>query len=283
NCRTKHLSQFKLHPLIAIFQTLDLLFPCVPRQTLTFVLLLCRFNFTQSIPVPKMAAVSSKVVQHVLVAHCCQQDRQLSTQYQKDCCTPNRLNLLPHIRRKLAWTQISTMQLHTFSKFNRGIVYCNAAAYATILQPVDRSAFLKLQNGSDIRGVAIDGVEGEPINLTEPVTEAIAAAFVEWLLNKKKPAASRQLKVSIGHDSRISAQKLQDAVSRGLAGAGVEVIQYGYVKLPLLCHLSSFCISDTEQKEIIQSPLQRSRKCDEDELLFPLSHLFNIELMLSYT
>ncbi|CAA0814011.1 phosphoglucosamine mutase family protein [Striga hermonthica] len=199
-----------------------------------FFVLLCRFSFIQLIPVPKMAAVSSKVVQHVLVAHCCQQDRQLSTQYQKDCCTPNRLNLFPHIRRKLAWTQISTMQLHTFSKFNRGIVYCNAAAYATVLQPVDRSAFLKLQNGSDIRGVAIDGVEGEPINLTEPVTEAIAAAFVEWLLNKKKPAASRQLKVSIGHDSRISAQKLQDAVSRGLAGAGVEVIQYGLASTPAM-------------------------------------------------
>lgn len=63
--------------------------------------------------------------------------------------------------------------------------------------------------GSDIRGVAVEGVEGEPVNLTEPVTEAIAVAFAGWLSNKKKPEGSKRLRVSIGHDSRISAQKLQ--------------------------------------------------------------------------
>lgn len=62
---------------------------------------------------------------------------------------------------------------------------------------------------SDIRGVAVAGVEGEPVNLTEPVTEAIAAAFAAWLLEKKKLDGSRSLRVSIGHDSRISAKKLQ--------------------------------------------------------------------------
>ncbi|RVW84308.1 hypothetical protein CK203_036661 [Vitis vinifera] len=62
---------------------------------------------------------------------------------------------------------------------------------------------------SDIRGVAVAGVEGEPVTLTEPVTEAIAAAFGAWLLEKKKADGSRRLRVSIGHDSRISAQKLQ--------------------------------------------------------------------------
>lgn len=65
---------------------------------------------------------------------------------------------------------------------------------------------------SDIRGVAVDGVEGEPVNLTEPVTEAIAAAFAAWLLDRKKPDSSTRLKVSVGHDSRISAQKLQVSV-----------------------------------------------------------------------
>ncbi|CAN6565808.1 unnamed protein product [Malus baccata var. baccata] len=38
---------------------------------------------------------------------------------------------------------------------------------------LDKVDFLKLQNGSDIRGVAIAGVEGERISLTEPVSEAI--------------------------------------------------------------------------------------------------------------
>ncbi|KAJ9159934.1 hypothetical protein P3X46_025384 [Hevea brasiliensis] len=82
---------------------------------------------------------------------------------------------------------------------------------------------------SDIQGVAVAGVEGEPVTLTEPVTEAIAAGFAEWLLEKKKADASRPLRVSIGHDSRISAQMLKDAVSRGIAGADLDVVQYGHL------------------------------------------------------
>ena len=62
---------------------------------------------------------------------------------------------------------------------------------------------------SDIRGVAIAGVEGEPLNLTELVAEAIAAAFAAWLLNKKEADGLRRLRISVGHDSRISAHKLQ--------------------------------------------------------------------------
>ena len=62
----------------------------------------------------------------------------------------------------------------------------------------------------------MDGVEGEPVSLTEPVTEAIAAAFAAWLLDRKKPDSSTRLKVSIGHDSRISAQKMQVSVIRAL-------------------------------------------------------------------
>ncbi|XP_059666065.1 uncharacterized protein LOC132311926 isoform X2 [Cornus florida] len=110
-----------------------------------------------------------------------------------------------------------------------------AAAPSTAAIPsLEKVNFLKLQNGSDIRGVAIAGVEGEPVNLTLPVTEAIAAAFAAWLLDKKKPAGSKRLRVSIGHDSRISAQELQDAVSRGISGGGLDVIQYGLASTPAM-------------------------------------------------
>ncbi|KAK9019500.1 hypothetical protein V6N11_054018 [Hibiscus sabdariffa] len=109
-----------------------------------------------------------------------------------------------------------------------------AATSATAIPSLDKVDFLKLQNGSDIRGVAISGVEGQPVSLTEPVTEAIAAAFAAWLLDKKKVDASRKLRVSIGHDSRISAQQLQDAVSRGIASAGLEVVQYGLASTPAM-------------------------------------------------
>ena len=57
--------------------------------------------------------------------------------------------------------------------------------------------------------MALSGVEGEPINLIEPVVEAIATAFASWLSERKKSDTSRRLRVSIGHDSRITAQTLQ--------------------------------------------------------------------------
>ncbi|KAK3011594.1 hypothetical protein RJ639_011429 [Escallonia herrerae] len=186
---------------------------------------------TASIP---QRAVSGKIVQNVLIAQCCQKNRQFSTQSKRDRYAPTGRNLLSSQGGKLACSGISTMQLRNLSKFNRATVYCNAAPSATAPPSLEKVDFIKLQNGSDIRGVAVSGVEGEPVNLTEPVTEAIAAAFAAWLLEKKKPGASSRLRVSIGHDSRISAQKLQDAVSRGLAGAGLDVIQYGLASTPAM-------------------------------------------------
>ncbi|KMT06542.1 hypothetical protein BVRB_7g157140 isoform B [Beta vulgaris subsp. vulgaris] len=109
-----------------------------------------------------------------------------------------------------------------------------AASSSTAVQPLEKFDFLKLQNGSDIRGVAVGGVDGEPITLTEPVSEAIAAAFASWLSDKKKVDGSRPMSVSIGHDSRISASMLQDAVSRGLMSAGVDVLHFGLASTPAM-------------------------------------------------
>ena len=50
---------------------------------------------------------------------------------------------------------------------------------------------MKLQNGSDIRGVAIDGVEGEYVNLTADIAAKIGCAFVSWLSGKIKKACDR--------------------------------------------------------------------------------------------
>ena len=44
--------------------------------------------------------------------------------------------------------------------------------------------YRKLQNGSDIRGVALDGVSGQSVNLTEPACRDIARGFALWLMNK---------------------------------------------------------------------------------------------------
>ncbi|XVE68901.1 hypothetical protein DITRI_Ditri09bG0106700 [Diplodiscus trichospermus] len=186
-----------------------------------------------------MAAMLGKVVEIVFIAQFYQQNRQFGTQYQRDSCAPFVCTVPPLNGGKVPWTGISSVQMRNLSKYqsvfdNRGTVYCNAASSATTVPSLDKVDFLKLQNGSDIRGVAIAGVEGEPISLTEPVTEAIAAAFAAWLLDKKMVDTSRRLRVSIGHDSRISAQLLQDAVSRGIASAGLDVVQYVLASTPAM-------------------------------------------------
>ncbi|KAF8046064.1 hypothetical protein N665_4055s0002 [Sinapis alba] len=137
----------------------------------------------------------------------------------------------------------SSMRVHTtLSKYYQTTTtpiskqtsfYCNASLSSATVPSLDKTDFLKLQNGSDIRGVAVTGVEGEPVSLPESVTEAIAAAFGQWLLHKKK-AGSRKLRVSVGHDSRISAPTLLEAVSRGLGVSGLDVVQFGLASTPAM-------------------------------------------------
>ena len=93
-------------------------------------------------------------------------------------------------------------------------------------------AFWKqFKSGTDIRGVASEGVAGQEINLTDPVIEKIAGGFVLWLSGKtgKKP---EELTVALGHDSRISADRICSAVSRTLSRCGVKVLFCGLASTP---------------------------------------------------
>ncbi len=89
----------------------------------------------------------------------------------------------------------------------------------------------QFKSGTDIRGVASEGVEGQEINLTDENIEKMAAGFALWLsANTGKDAA--KLSVAVGHDSRISAQRIKTAVIRTLAGAGVQVLDCGLASTP---------------------------------------------------
>ena len=78
---------------------------------------------------------------------------------------------------------------------------------------------LKLQNGSDVRGIALEGIAGENVNLHPDEANVIAAAYVKWLSQKlDKPAA--ELVITIGHDSRLSATSLKEAALQGILSAG---------------------------------------------------------------
>ena len=84
---------------------------------------------------------------------------------------------------------------------------------------IAKEAMLKLQNGSDVRGIATEGVEGQHVNLTGEAVNLIAQAFALWLAQKKNAAPSA-LKIGVGHDSRVSAPALKAQVLEGLAAQG---------------------------------------------------------------
>ncbi|MBI9020599.1 MAG: phosphomannomutase/phosphoglucomutase [Verrucomicrobia bacterium] len=98
---------------------------------------------------------------------------------------------------------------------------------------MDRT-WMKLQNGSDVRGVALEGVEGEAVNLTPEIIRPIGFAFAQWLSEKKGIPVS-QLKVAVGHDSRLSSNMVKTAVFQGLEKAGcAELADSGLSSTPAM-------------------------------------------------
>ena len=97
----------------------------------------------------------------------------------------------------------------------------------------DNGSYEQLQNGSDIRGVATAGVDGESVNLTARRVVQIGGAFAAFL-EKRTDRAAKELKIAVGHDSRISAAEMKQALFAGLGGAGVTVLDCGLASTPAM-------------------------------------------------
>lgn len=92
--------------------------------------------------------------------------------------------------------------------------------------------YSELKSGSDVRGYASDIFENE-INLTDEAVYDITAAFVPFLEKHSGKKAS-SLTVSVGHDSRITAEKIKAQVIKALCGAGVTVLDCGLSSTPAM-------------------------------------------------
>lgn len=91
----------------------------------------------------------------------------------------------------------------------------------------------QFKSGTDIRGVASEGVAGQPVNLTDEVVAAIAAGFAKWLSQRTGKAVG-ELRVGVGHDCRISSERIDAAVSESLAKRGVHVLGSGMSSTPAM-------------------------------------------------
>lgn len=87
------------------------------------------------------------------------------------------------------------------------------------------------KSGTDIRGIASEGVEGEPVNLTDGIVSSMADGFILWAEQKLGKPAS-ELTVSVGRDCRISGERIADAVIARLVRAGVKAYDCGLASTP---------------------------------------------------
>lgn len=91
--------------------------------------------------------------------------------------------------------------------------------------------YKQFKSGTDIRGVASEGVEGQSVNLTDNVIANMADGFVLWLSNKvgKKP---EELTISVGRDSRISGPHIMELTTEYFKASGVKVLRCGLASTP---------------------------------------------------
>ncbi len=89
--------------------------------------------------------------------------------------------------------------------------------------------YLSLRNGTDVRGVACEGIAGESVTLTEEIVENIAKAFCVWLVTR---TGKTQVTVAVGYDSRITATALANAVTHGITVTGHNVLSTGLSTTP---------------------------------------------------
>lgn len=92
--------------------------------------------------------------------------------------------------------------------------------------------YSSLKSGTDVRGVA-SALGGKQVNLTEQAVYDITAAAVVWFAekNNKKPS---EIRVCVGHDSRITAKDISVNVIRALTDAGVSSYFCGLASTPAM-------------------------------------------------
>ena len=81
-------------------------------------------------------------------------------------------------------------------------------------------SYKKLKSGTDVRGIA-SSLGGNTVDLTQEAISEISYAFVVWFVNKFAKA-SNDLKISVGHDSRITADSISSSVINASASSGLE-------------------------------------------------------------
>ncbi len=88
--------------------------------------------------------------------------------------------------------------------------------------------WLNLRNGTDVRGTAIAGVDNDPVTLTDEAVVGICKAFCVWVSEKTGKLPT----VAVGHDSRLSAERISALAAEAIASCGGNVVLTGLSSTP---------------------------------------------------
>ncbi|MBE6774710.1 MAG: phosphomannomutase/phosphoglucomutase [Ruminococcaceae bacterium] len=94
---------------------------------------------------------------------------------------------------------------------------------------MNMNSYLYLKSGSDIRGAAVETEKGK-VELTDEAVFKITVAFCRWLEEK----GYKGNRIAVGHDSRISAERIKKQVICGLAQFGKEIYDCSYASTPAM-------------------------------------------------
>ena len=89
-----------------------------------------------------------------------------------------------------------------------------------------------LKSGTDVRGIAVE-YDGKGIDLTDEAVYDISSAFVAFLINKTGKSAE-DIRISVGHDSRISADRIAAAVLKAFKNCGVNALYFDLASTPAM-------------------------------------------------
>lgn len=92
---------------------------------------------------------------------------------------------------------------------------------------------LHLKSGTDVRGTAVNPACPEKIDLTDEAVRRITGAFVRFLETQCKKSA-KELTLSVGHDSRVSAERIKTAVLCELTACGVQILDCALCSTPAM-------------------------------------------------
>lgn len=98
------------------------------------------------------------------------------------------------------------------------------------MQTITKDELLKLKSGTDIRGTAVE-TQNEKIQLTDEVVGCVCTAFARWYKNKFGCA---DFSIAVGHDSRISAQRIKKAAVSAFCSEGAVVYDCGLCATPAM-------------------------------------------------